>query len=106
MMNAKYLLKFKTEIIKYSCIKRTKLVPSFHICTDASDIAVWEVLGQRGNQMPYAIYFVSKNLSIEEFNYTVTEKELLVVVHDIHNLDTILQDMKILYTLIIQPENS
>jgi hypothetical protein len=34
--------------------------------------------------MPYAIYFVSKNLSPGEVNYTVTEKELLVVVHAIN----------------------
>jgi hypothetical protein len=56
----------------------------FHICTDASDIALGEVLGQRENQMPYAIYFVSKNLSPTEVNYMVTEKELLVVVHAIN----------------------
>jgi len=56
----------------------------FHICTDASDIDLGIVLGQRENQVPYAIYFVSKNLSIVEINYTVTEKEFLVVVHAIN----------------------
>jgi hypothetical protein len=56
----------------------------FHICTDASDTTLGVVLGQRENQMPYAIYFVSKNLSPAEVNYTVTEKELLVVVHAIN----------------------
>jgi hypothetical protein len=56
----------------------------FHIYTDASDAAIGVVLGQRENQMPYAIYFVSKNLSPTEANYTVTEKELLVVVHAIN----------------------
>jgi hypothetical protein len=50
----------------------------FHICIDASDTALGAVLGQRENQMPYAIYFVSKNMSPAEVNYTVTEKELLV----------------------------
>jgi hypothetical protein len=35
----------------------------FHICTDASDTTLGEVLGKRENHMPYAIYFVSKNLS-------------------------------------------
>jgi hypothetical protein len=56
----------------------------FHICTDASDIALGVVLGKRENQIPYAIYFVSKNLSPVEVNYTVTEKELLVVFHAIN----------------------
>jgi hypothetical protein len=56
----------------------------FHICIDASDTALGEVLGQRESQLPYAIYFVSKNISPTEFNYTFTEKELLVVVYDIN----------------------
>jgi hypothetical protein len=46
----------------------------FHICTDASDIALGAVLGQKENKIPYAIYFVSKNLSPIEVNYMVTEK--------------------------------
>jgi hypothetical protein len=56
----------------------------FHICTDALDTSLGEVLGQRENQIPYVIYFVSKNLSPAEVNYTVIEKELLVVVHAIN----------------------
>jgi hypothetical protein len=34
--------------------------------------------------MPYAIYFISENMSPAEVNYTVTENELLVVVHAIN----------------------
>ena len=56
----------------------------FQICIDALDIALGAVLGERENQMPYAIYFVSKNLSLAEVNYTVIEKELLSVVHAIN----------------------
>jgi hypothetical protein len=56
----------------------------FHICTDASKIVLGVVLGQRENQIPYAIYFVGKNLSPAEVSYMVTEKELLVVVHAIN----------------------
>jgi hypothetical protein len=44
----------------------------FHICTDASDTSLGSVLGQRENQMPYSIYFVSKNISPTQVNYTVT----------------------------------
>ena len=56
----------------------------FHISTDASDTAIGGVLGQKEDQQSYAIYFVSKNLSPAELNYTVTEKELLEVVHAIN----------------------
>jgi hypothetical protein len=56
----------------------------FHICTDASDTSLGAVLGQRENHVPYDIYFVSKNMSPAKANYTVTEKELLVVVHAIN----------------------
>ena len=53
----------------------------FHIHTDALNKAIGAALGQVEEKLPYAIYFVSKNLSKGELNYTVTEKELLAVVH-------------------------
>jgi hypothetical protein len=56
----------------------------FHICTNSSDTSLGVVLGQRENQLPYAISFVNKNLSPTEVNYIVTEKEFLLVVHAIN----------------------
>jgi hypothetical protein len=56
----------------------------FHISTDASDTTIGGELGQKEDQQSYAIYFVSKNLSPTELNYTVTEKEFLAVVHAIN----------------------
>ena len=55
----------------------------FHISTDASDIALGAVLGQK-DLIPYAIYYTSKNLTPSELNYIVTEKEFLAVVHAIN----------------------
>ena len=46
----------------------------FHISSDASDTAIGAVLGQQNGQVPYAIYYISKNLAPTELNYTVTEK--------------------------------
>ena len=46
----------------------------FHISTDASDTAIRGVLGQKEGQSPYAIYFISKNLTLAKLNYTVTQK--------------------------------
>eukprot|EP00253_Pinus_taeda_P036360 PITA_36360 len=57
---------------------------SFHIATDASDIIVGSVLGQLEDKKPYAIYYISKNLTPTELNYRVTEKEFLSVVHTIN----------------------
>ena len=34
--------------------------------------------------MTYAIYFISKNLTLAELNYTVIEKEMLAVVHAVN----------------------
>ena len=55
----------------------------FHIHADASDKAIRTTLGQINDKMPYAIYFINKNLSNAELNYTVTKNELLDVVHSL-----------------------
>eukprot|EP00253_Pinus_taeda_P026228 PITA_26228 len=56
----------------------------FHIHIDASNRAIGAALGQVEEKLPYAIYFVNKNLSKAEMNYTVTEKEFLAVVHSLN----------------------
>eukprot|EP00253_Pinus_taeda_P008492 PITA_08492 len=56
----------------------------FHISTDASDTAIGTSLGQKENLLHYAIYFISKNLTPAEANYTVTEKEMLAVIHAVN----------------------
>jgi len=56
----------------------------FHISTVASDIAIGDVLGQEEDKKPYTIYFISKNNTPVELNYTVIEKEFLVVIHAIN----------------------
>lgn len=40
-------------------------------------------MGQKEKQLFYAIYFISKNLTPAELNYTVTEKEFLAVIYAI-----------------------
>ena len=47
----------------------------FHISTSAFDTTIGGVLGEKGHA-PYAIYFVSKNLTPAELNYTINEKVL------------------------------
>eukprot|EP00253_Pinus_taeda_P019666 PITA_19666 len=56
----------------------------FHISFDASDTAIGAVLGLEENSLPYAIYFISKNMTPAELNYTATEKEFLAVIYVIN----------------------
>lgn len=56
----------------------------FHISTDASNTTLGVVLGQKKEQLHHAIYFISKNLTPVELNYTVTEKEFLAVIFAIN----------------------
>jgi hypothetical protein len=56
----------------------------FHISSNASDTAIGAVLGQEEYHLPYAIYFISKNMTPAELNYTVTEKEFLAVIYAIN----------------------
>ena len=55
----------------------------FHIHVDASHKAIGATLGQVEEKLPYAIYFINKNHSKAELNYTMTKKELLVFVHSL-----------------------
>jgi len=57
---------------------------SFQISSYASDTAIGAVLGQEEDKNPYAIYYISKNLSPTELNYTMIEKEFLVVIHAVN----------------------
>ena len=56
----------------------------FHISSDTSDIAIGAMMGQELDKKLYAIYFISKNLTPTELNYTIIEKEFLTVVHAIN----------------------
>lgn len=52
--------------------------------SDALDSSIGAVLGQEEDKKPYAIYYISKNLTPAELNYTVTKKEFLVFIYGIN----------------------
>ncbi|GJR65258.1 reverse transcriptase domain-containing protein [Tanacetum coccineum] len=52
----------------------------FELMCDASEFAVGAVLGQKDGKHFHPIYFESKTLNAAQQKYTVTEKELMVVV--------------------------
>jgi hypothetical protein len=65
-------LKFKLSVAPV--LRGPNWTLPFHISTDASNTTIGGVLGQKKEQQSYVIYFVNKNLSLVELNYTVTEK--------------------------------
>ncbi|GJT01329.1 reverse transcriptase domain-containing protein [Tanacetum coccineum] len=52
----------------------------FQFMCDASDFTVGAILGQKDGKNFHPIYFASKTLNAAQQNYTITEKELMVVV--------------------------
>jgi len=54
-------LKFK--ISKAHVIRRTNWTLPFQISTDASNTCIETILGKLEGKYPYAIYYVSKNIS-------------------------------------------
>ena len=56
----------------------------FHISSNASYLAIGAALGQEENKKSYVIYYISKNLSSAELNYTVTEKDFLAAIFAIN----------------------
>eukprot|EP00253_Pinus_taeda_P027739 PITA_27739 len=75
------LYTLKRKLVTAPILRGPNWALPFHIYTNASNKAIGAALGQIDEKLPYAIYFISKNLSKAELNYTVTEKELLAVVH-------------------------
>ncbi|XP_070039475.1 uncharacterized protein [Nicotiana tomentosiformis] len=52
----------------------------FELMCDASDVTIRAILGQRREKIFHSIYYASKTLNPTQMNYTITEKELLIVV--------------------------
>ena len=75
----------------------------FHISTDTSDMAIGGVLNQKEGQARYAIYFIRKNLTPAELNYTVTEKKFLAVVYYINKFHHYIIDYEVLCIPINMP---
>jgi hypothetical protein len=65
-------------------LRRPNWAFTFHISSDASDIAIGVMLGQQEDKDPYAIYYINKNLAPADLNYTITEREFLAVVYAIN----------------------
>lgn len=56
----------------------------FHISIDASNTTIGTVIRKEEDKTPYAIYYINKNLTSAELNYTVTKKEFLAIIYAIN----------------------
>lgn len=75
---------FKLKLSETPILRGPNWTLPFHISTDASNSALGAVLGQKEEKLHYAIYFISKNLTWADLNYTVMEKEFIVVIFAIN----------------------
>jgi len=76
----------KGKLVQAPILRGPNWSLAIHISSDASDTTIGTTLGQEEDKQSYAIYFISKNLSPAELNYTVTEKEFLAVIFSINKL--------------------
>ena len=80
----KAFLNLKKCVTTTPILRRPNWELPFYIAIDTSDMDMGVVLGKLEEKKPYAIYYISKNLTPAELNYTITEKEFLAVVHAIN----------------------
>jgi len=91
----------KSKLVTAPILRGPNWALLFHIHTDALNKAIGTTIGKVGEKLHYVVYFVSKNLSKAELNYTVTEKELLAIVHSLNKFRHYITGLKHLYTLIM-----
>jgi len=74
--------KLKQVLTSYPALHPPIWGEPFELMCDASDYAVGVVLGQCIDKKPHVIYYASHTLNDAQLNYTVIEKEFLVVIFD------------------------
>jgi hypothetical protein len=90
---------FKKKLTSTPIIQPPNWGLPFEIMSDASDYVVGVVLGQRVEKLPHVIYYASKTLNDAQFNYSTTEKELLVIVFALDKFRSYLLGSKVLVYL-------
>ena len=68
--------------IAFAQLKCDKL--PFNISLGTSYVSIGTFLGQEEDKKPYVIYFISKNITPANLNYTVTKKQFVDLIHAIN----------------------
>ena len=72
--------KLKTMLVSPPIMRSPNWEIAFEIMCDASDYAIWAVLGQTKDKKAFVIYYASKTLDSAQPNYTTTKKKFLAIV--------------------------
>ena len=70
----------KSRLVEAPIMAKPDWNREFEIMCDASDFAMGAVLGQKDEKVFKAIYYASKTFIEAQENYSITEKEMLVIV--------------------------
>jgi len=68
----------------------------FKVMCDASGYVVGAVLGERKDNMPYAIYYTSQTLDEAQINYATMEKEFLTIIFALKKFRSYLINSKVI----------
>ena len=69
----------KQKVSQASILRDPDWSVPFHISSDASNIAIGVVLGQKEDSKPYVIYFISKNMSPAKLNLQLLKRNFLLL---------------------------
>ncbi|XP_070043302.1 uncharacterized protein [Nicotiana tomentosiformis] len=83
-------------VLGYKISKNRDWSLPFEIMCDASDVEVGVVLRQHINKIFHPVYYASKTMNDAQVNYTVTEKELILIVFAMEKFRPYLTDTKVI----------
>jgi len=87
--------KLKEALISAQVMQAPDWGLPFEVTCDASDFALGVVLGQKKDNKPYVIHYVSQTLNEAQVNYATTTKKFLVVVFALEKFQSYLINSKV-----------
>nr|GEV09478.1 reverse transcriptase domain-containing protein [Tanacetum cinerariifolium] len=97
--HASFYRRLKIKLTKAPILIAPDWDMPFELMCDASDFAIGAVLGQRQDKHFRPIHYANKTMTEAESNYTIMEKEMLVVVYAVEKFRSyLIMNKSIVYT--------